>query len=196
MDSATQGLMSTWWNDVFDPEAPWHRPVQRDKRLFPARGGGRRMRHPYLEPIVYPELPHRTINFGYDVLRRVPVQLVRTADSTAVAKFPERVEDVVIREVWLAEELSTYTEFFHQLQEYKLATLPTGDYIGWEAPDLSPKRFAIDLLDVKLGGVDGELLVEELGSERPYYLREQLTVEFKLVREVQHPSGLAYLVGY
>ncbi len=195
MECFTRGIRSPWQPDALDADGDWHRAVARDARLFPARGNGRRMRHPYLDPIVYPEQPHRTVNFGYDVLTRAPVVLARTADSTAVARFPDRIEDVVIREVWAAEELSTKTEFFHALRRYWTTTLPPGRFIGWEAPDLSPKRFAIQLLAVRLGQADDEMLVEELGRERPYFMREALTVEFKMLREVEFPAGVAGFVG-
>lgn len=193
MDIVCQGLGTSHWNDVLAPDAPWHRAVLRDPRLFPIRGGGRELRHPFRPRIVYPRVPDRTLNFGYDRLRHIHTVRVKTLDSTAVAKFADAGEDVVVREVWMANELSTFTSFFHALHAYHRETLPPGRYIGWRPRDLSPKNYAVELLDVQLGPPD-EYIVEEIGK-RPYVMREQLVLSFKLIREVFAPAGVLIGVG-
>lgn len=196
MDDATTGLMPAFWNAHFNWQGPWHRVTQKkDARLCPEFGGGRRMRHPFLDPIVYPRTPDRTINFGYDRLRKIRSVVIKTLDSSAVAKFPERAEDVIIQEVWLADTLSTFTELFHGFHTYLREVLPVGRYIGWQPRDLSPKSYFIELLDVQLGTNPDNYTVEELGNERPWYMREQLSVSFKLVREISGPAGLINMVG-
>ena len=185
----------------FDPFAEWWRPTsKRDKRLSPASAsalstcGGRRMVHPFHPDIVYPRIPDRTSPFGYDVLRRVDHELVRTELGTALAKFPEQLDDVVIQETWLAQSLSTLSQLFHQFHRYWVDTLPVGEYLGWQPRDLSPKRFFIELVDVQCGESD-RLVVEELGNARPFYMRQALTLTFKLVREVRSPAGVMIGVG-
>jgi len=197
MDAATQGYMPTYWNAPFDWPGPWHRVAahKKDARLCPSFGGGRRMRHPFLDPIVYPRNPDRTLNYGYDRLRKVRSVIIKTLDSSAVAKYPEVAEDVVIREIWLAETLSTFTELFHQFHTYLREILPPGRFIGWQPKDLSPKNYFVELLDVQCGTPD-DFQIEELGDDRPYYMREQLTVSFKLVREIQAPAGVVNVVGF
>jgi len=196
MDFATQGLMAGYIDGFFDPMQPWFRVTsKKDLRLFPKRGGGRRMRHPFLAPIVYQHLPDRTTNFGYDVLARIPSTSVKTLGSNAVAKFPEYDPDIRITETWFANDLSTLTEMFHQFKKYWDTPLQPGQYIGWQPKDASPKSYSIDILDVTCGPAEG-FVIEELGDERPYFMREQLSVTFKLVREVQNPSGVAVAIGY
>lgn len=195
MDAGQLGLDSTYWSHPYDPYGPWHRCVsKRDRRLSPAFGGGRRMRHPFLDPIVYPRVPDQTTNFLDDRLRHVQASVTKTLTSTAVTKFSDGPEDVVIREVWQARTLSTFTELFRQFYEYLHAKLPSGRYVGWQPKDLSPKNYFVQLLDVQVGQPE-HYVVEELGDARPYYMREQLTVTFKLVREVFAPAGVVVAVG-
>jgi hypothetical protein len=190
-----QGLDSTYWNQPFDGMAPWHRCVsKKDPRLFPIKGGGRRMRHPFLAHIVYPRVPDRTTNFLDDRLRHVQAAVTKTIASSAVTKFSDSPEDVVIREVWQARSLSTFTELFRQFYAYLHFQLPPGRYIGWQPRDLTHKNYFVTLLDVQVGEPD-HYVVEELGDSRPYYMREQLTVTFKLVREVFAPAGVVVAVG-
>jgi hypothetical protein len=192
---ADQGLESSFWNMPYDWQGPWHRPTQRkDARYFPERGGGRRLRHPFLDPIVYPRLPDRTFNFGFDRLRKTRSVVIKTLDSSGVAKFVEQPEDVIIREVWLAQDLSTFTELFHGFHTYLREILPPGRFIGWQPKDLTEKSYFIEILDVQCGTPD-DFVIEELGSSRPFLMREQLTFAFKLVREIQAPAGIITMVG-
>lgn len=192
MDQVTRGRASSYWGAIRNPSGPWDRALGKDPRLFPKRGGGRRLRNPYLPPIVYPRLPDRTLNFGYDRLRHVRSVIVKTLDSSAVAKFHDVEEDVIIKEVWFAQELSTQTAFFHQLHAYLRTVLPMGRYVGWQPRDLSPKNYLVELLDVQLGGGD-DFDAEEIGAKRPHMSRSQLVLSFKLVRDVLAPAGV--LVG-
>lgn len=194
MDEPTLGLASTDWNNVWDPWAPWHRALRKDARLFPARGGGRRMRHPSLDPIVYPQVPDQTRNFLDHRLRQVRSVVTRTMTSSGVSKFPQPGDAVVIKEVFLARTLSTFTGLFRQFQEYLTTPLLPGDYIGWQPRDATPRNYFIDLLGVECGEPD-EYLIEEMGNRRPYLMREQLTVSFKLVKGISFPSGVIVAVG-
>ena len=195
MDFATQGMMPRFWNAHFDWQGPWHRAVSRkDKRYTPALNGGRRMKHPFLTDIVYPRTPDKTANFDQDPMRRVKSIVTKTLDSSAVSKFPEVKEDVIIREVWLAETLSTFTKLARQFYTYLITPLPPGRFIGWIPTDKSPKAFFIDIIDVEVGNPEAYFF-EELGSTRSYYMREQLTISFKLVREFQSPVGQVVFIG-
>lgn len=204
MDDATQGLMPSFWNAHFNWQGPWHRAVRAyDRRYNPIppanaagywTGGGRRLRHPFLTDIIYPRLPDVTTNFDQDPLKKMRSAVTKTLDSSAVAKFLDKPEDIVIREIWNANTLSTLTEFFRQLHRYSVEPLPTGRYIGWRCPDLSPKSFAIEILDVQLGQPDAHI-VEEIGEQRPYMMRETLQLTFKFIREAESPSGAVQFIG-
>jgi len=195
MDEVNQGLMTAYLNAPWDPMAPWHKAGPRpDARHSPALGGGRRMRHPFLDPIVYPRVPDRTTGFGYDRLTRVHSVVIKTLSSSAVAKYQDEDEDVVIREIWQAGTLSTLTSLFHHFRRYLVTMLPPGRYLGWQPRDLSPKSFFIELLNVECGPPD-EYQIEELGDDRPYYMREQLTVSFKLMKEISSPAGVITMTG-
>lgn len=190
MDKYSGGRAATYWNARFNPRGPWHRPVQRfDARYNPIDGGGRRMRHPFLPDIVYPRIPDQTWGFDQDVLLKVRGVTTKTLDSSAVTHFEEQPEDVVIREVWLPDGLSTTVDLFRQFQDYNQAKLPTGQFVGWRPLDRSPKNFAVEILDVEVGQPDS-YLIEELGKERPHLMRQQLTISFKMVREQVGPAGV------
>jgi hypothetical protein len=190
VDKYALGRSSTYWSARFDWRGPWHRATQRlDARYNPILGGGRRLRHPFLPDIVYPRIPDQTWGFDQDVLPKVRTVITKTLDSSAVSNFQDAPEDVVIREIWIADTLSTEVGLFRQLQEYRLSKLPTGQFIGWRPTDLSPKNFAIQFVDLELGQPD-QYQVEELGKERPFLMRRQLTLSFKFVREQVGPAGV------
>lgn len=200
MDLFGGGLMTSYWSDVIAPEMPWHRALipkgidGGDPRLFPVRGGGRELRHPYLPRIVYPRLPDRTFNFGYDILRKTRTVLTKTIDSTTSATFRDEIEDVLIREVWLSQGgLSTRTSFFHAIQSYFAAVMPPGRYVGWIPRDLTAKCYFVQLIDIQVGSVD-DFGIDEIGRV-PYMMREAMTLTFKCVREIFAPSGVVIGVG-
>lgn len=212
VDNATRGWACPWKNDIFDPDGPWWRPTNdRDARMHHPKtvspsgytategipeaakvivGGGRRMRHPFLAPIVYPELPHRTTGFGYDRLRRSKAVVIKTLDSSAVAHYLDKGEDVIIKEVWQPQQLSTDTAFFYAMHNYLLTPLPTGRFIGWMPTDRTWKAYFITLLAVEGGPNPDTYNIEELGDRRPFLMREPFSIAFKLVRPVDDVSGV------
>lgn len=195
MFEADQGLSTSYWTQPMDPMQPYHRAVQKyDRRHAPKFGGGRRMRHPFLPPIVYPHNPDRTSGFDQDRLRQVKTITTKTLSSTVVSRFRDEPEDVVITEFWGAETLSTEVAFARQLYQYLNEPLPAGRYLGWQPRDRSWKNFFIELLSVQVGSTD-EFLFEELGDGRPYLMREPVTVKFKLVREILAPVSAFTLTG-
>lgn len=190
MDFLCQGIGTPYWNDILAPDLPWHRASRRDDaRNFPARGGGRELRHPYLPRIAYPRLPDRTLNFGYDVLLKTRSVKTKTLTSTGVNKFIDAVEDVVIQEVWLADQLSTLTSFFHGVKSFLNSVMPPGRYIGWLPRDLTHKAYFVELLDVQVGPPD-DYLIEEIGRATPFMMREAMTISLKCIREQFAPAGI------
>ncbi len=203
-DEVTMGEMSTHWNAILDWQAPWHRQVsERDARLNPIQpvdanafytGVSRRMRHPFLADIIYPRVPDDTFNFDQDPTIRTRSVVTKTLGASAVTKFQEGFSDVVVREVWAAEQLSTTIELARQFYKYHSEPLPVGQFIGWRPTDLSPKNFAIEILDVQIGRPDA-MNFKELGPDRPYYSNKVLVVSFKMVREDESPTGALVVVG-
>ena len=112
----------------------------------------------------------------------------------ASAKYPEYFDDVKITEIWQAEQLSTITGLFHQFDRYWTYMLPPGRYVGWQPRDLTPKSYFVEILNVALGSAE-DFNVEELGDRRPWMMREQLSVTFRLIRDVSYPAGVVASVG-
>jgi len=200
VDFETQGLAAAYGNDHFDPMAPWPRPVggnARQARLNPIRGGGRCLKHPFYPRIVYPRLPDLTVNFLDDPIRRVRSVVTKTLAGAAVDHFKDPVDGTVITETWgvsAGNELTTLTRFFRQVLRFREDVLPPDQYLGWQPRDLSPKNFWIELLDVRLGQSE-DYPVEALGEKRPYYMRQALSISFKLVREARGAAGVAWFEG-
>jgi hypothetical protein len=201
MDEATLGLGASYLNAPFDPWQEWM-PANRkeDSRLHkPAEfqyeneavlyGGGRRMTHPYLDPLVYPSPPDRTLNFGRYPLTGQTSVVVKTLDGAAVAHYPDLDEDLVIEEIWEGQ-LATEVDFFYGLHVYLQTPLLPGQFIGWRPTDLTPKVFLVDLLSVFGGNSPQSMRVVEMGTERPFMMPERLTIRFKLVREIEDPAGV------
>ncbi len=186
---------------LLGPRIPWTRPGYKvrgnDPRIStPSLGGGRRMIHPYLEDIIYPENPTRTPGFDYDAVPAMRPVLTRTQRSTALVRYPDEKSDTIITEVWDAGgELKVSVEFYRALYQYLMTPLPVGDYIGWQPRDRSPYNYFIELIDVKLGSRD-QYNVEEIGSEEPYMLLDPLAVIFKLVAAAKSPSGVLVFLGF
>ncbi len=192
MDKATWGRGTQYLNDRFAPTAPWRKVTTgADHRLRAydptKRFGGRQLRHPFLGVLHYRHPPDRTINFGTDVLRKIDTVITRTLESSAVARFPEKHEDVIITEIWTADELSTAAEFYYGLRKFWLETLPPGRYIGWQPRDLTHRGFFIEIINVALGQ-QGQADLTEIGGKMTPMLDQTLTFTFKLIREIEGPS--------
>jgi hypothetical protein len=190
------GFVPAGWSAMVNPRVPWTRPIRdNDPRLNPSTGGGRRLRHPYLDDIVYPTTPNRTIGFDYHALKKTRAAVVRTEGASAVAHYREQYDDVVIQEIWDAGTLSAEVGFYRLLRQYREEILPPGDFIGWSPADLSPYHYKVELLDVKLGEGDVDE-VAEFGRREPFMLERPLTLVFKLVQEVVPPPAVLTLLGY
>lgn len=148
------------------------------------------MRHPFLDCITYPQLPKKWSGFGRYPLRKLTSVVVKTLDSSAVTKFEDSPEDVIIREMWTADQLSAEADLFYAFHRYLMTPLPPGRFLGWRPRDLSPKSFFIELLDVQSGLGGDEYTVTEMGNNRPFLITEPLTISFKLIREIDDPAGV------
>ncbi|MGH9796626.1 MAG: hypothetical protein ACRD5D_00565 [Candidatus Polarisedimenticolia bacterium] len=169
--------------------------MDRDPILVHGSGGGRRLVHPYLDDIVYPELPNRWTGFDWYALPKTRAAVVRTEGASAAAHYREFLDDVVVQEIWDAGSASISVEFWRLLREYRESILPTGDFIGWQPRDLSPYNYVVELLDVKVGEADVDE-IQEHGNAEPYLLDKPLTLVFKLVGEARPPAGVISFVGH
>ncbi len=189
------GFQPAGWPTFIHPRFPWTRPrVDHDPAFTTGSGGGRRLIHPYLDDIVYPENPNRTIGFDWDVIRRTRAVVTRTEKGSAVTHYPEYHDDPVITEVWDAGSASVTVEFYRLLKEYRETPLPTGEYCGWQPRDLCPYNYFVELVDVRVGNGDTDE-IEEHGDKEPYLLHQPLTLVFKLVQEARSPGGVIVFLG-
>lgn len=181
------------------PRIPYTRPSYSrravDPRTNPATGGGRRLAHPFLDDIVYPENPSRTVGFDFDVLRTMKSVLTRTEGGTALLQYPDYPNDVVITETWDAGGgLKIEVEFVRKLYQFLMTPLPVGQYLGWQPRDLCPYFYLVALVDVKLGAND-QYHLEEVGEEEPYMLTEPLSIMFKTIQPSKAASSVIVLMG-
>ncbi len=206
MDIETQGLGSNWSNAVADPILPWRKPMigpgfsdprlhnpidGKDDEGFPIRlGAGRRLRHPILPDIVYPRLPDQTLGFGYHIIPKGRAVVIKTLESSAVAHFLERIEDVIIKEIWLPGRLSTEAAFFYALQDFRMTVLAPGQSIGWQPRDRTWRKYAVELLSVESGPTPDTYLIEERGEAKPWLIDQQVTLSFRAIRDFSDPAGV------
>lgn len=207
MDEITLGMMPAYTNAIWDPWQPWPRVTHPgDYRLMKPEkviedleevdfGGGRRMRHPFLGELVYPQPPDITLNVGFDVLGKMVTKSVLTLGSTATVSFLHEAEDIIIQEIWKADDLSIEAEFFAMLHEFWTTVMPPGNFVGWYAPDLMPKPYHVKILSVTLGRPDNTKYDPLKVADEPWMLREQLAIAFKPVRDVKAPSGAMVMEG-
>lgn len=199
MDELLSGLEDVHSFSLGEPLLPWVRPyVKSDVRLNPGTGvgAGRRLVHPFLPDLVYPELPSRIVNFDYDVLRKTRSVATRTLQGTGISKYLEERDDVQVSEVWDGGGgLSIPISFFRLLYRYMTEVMPPGNFVGWIAPDLTPHGFFVELLDLKLGSSDAYSVIE-FGSEEPFLLLEPLTLTWKTIRTARFPVGVVSFSGH
>lgn len=190
------GFQPTGWPAMVNPRIPFTRPRRDDDpRINPVTGGGRRLRHPFLDDLIYPSNPNRTPGFDWYVLRKTRTVLTRTEGGTATANYREGLDDVLISEIWDAGSAPVDVEFYRLLRRYREEILPDGECIGWTPADLSPYHYAVELVDVKLGSSDIDE-VEEHGDYEPYMLHQPLTLQFKMIQEARPPLGELILLGF
>jgi hypothetical protein len=125
----------------------------------------RRLVHPdtNLAPLVYFANPDRTLGLDNVVLPHPITKATTALEGTKVHRFDRETEDVIITEVWTADEvkLSMPTFFFRLLYEL-LDNEPTFDpvtpvYIQWEPRDRNSLTYNVEFLSFTAGGgAEGE----------------------------------------
>ena len=125
----------------------------------------RRLVHPdtLLEPLVYWGNPDRTINLDRVVLPHPITSALMALEGTKVVRFNREAEDVVVTEIWTADQakLAMPTFFWRLLYEY-LDNEPTFSptapvYIQWEPRDRTDKVYNVELLQLQVGsGAEGD----------------------------------------
>jgi len=199
MDELLSGLEDVHCFSLGEPLLPWVRPyVKEDVRLRPqsGAGAGRRLVHPYLPDLVYPELPSRIVNFDYDVLRKTRSVATRTAQGTGIAKYLDDRDDVQVSEIWDGGGgISVPIGFFRLLYSYMTEVMPPGNFVGWIAPDLTPHGFFVELLDLRLGSSDAYSVIEMADNE-PFVLTDPLTLTWKTIRTARSAPGVMEFMGH
>lgn len=118
---------------------------------------------PLLAPIVYAigascANPDRTINLDNAVLPHPITDPVKTLGTTKVIRFENLDEDVIVTEVWEADETNQRltTALFRMFYEYlinaKLVDSTGPDFITWEPRDRTTKIYNVELLSLDVGG--------------------------------------------
>lgn len=137
----------------------------------------------------YPHRPDITRNFIYHPATKMDGSMQRTLSSNIFSMRPQLEEDVVISEIWLGgdRQLSALTEMFRVFFQYWTTLPPAGGVMGWEPRDRTGDRFGVQLVRVQLGGLDLEYNeVRQISSQnQDSYLDRQLTVQFKLARQIK-----------
>lgn len=136
----------------------------------------------------YPFAPDITRNFAYHPVTKVDSLIQRTISSNVAIFQPQVEEDTIITEVWLGSDsrLSTLAEMYRVLMAYWTTLPAAGEVLGWEPRDITSDRFGIQIVNVRLGGLDHEYHeVRAVASQnQDAYLNRQLTLQFKLARRV------------
>jgi len=191
------GFVPSGWPAFFGSRIPsTSARLLQDPRLNPLTGGGRRLIHPYLPDVIYPENPTSTLGFDVDAIPRMRPVVARMAAGSALLQYPDSKDDVLISENWNAGTLSTNVDFVRQLMEYLMSPLPTGDFIGWNPRDRTPYNYFVDLVNLAIGSNDAYHLEEQHSNLDDLLITEPVTLTFKLVRDEASPSGALVFLGF
>ena len=118
---------------------------------------------PLLAPIVYAigascANPDRTLNLDNAVLPHPITESVKTLGTTKVVRFENLDEDVIVSEIWEADETNQRltTALFRMFYEYlinaKLVDSTGPDFITWEPRDRTTRIYNVELLSLDVGG--------------------------------------------
>lgn len=147
----------------------------------------------------YPFNPDVTRNLVHAPVTKVDAAVQRTLSSNILIQTAQVDEDIVVTEVWLAGErrVSTLAEMFRTFYSYWTTLPAVGESIGWEPLDITTDRYAVQIVDVQLGGIDIEYreIRPEWADVQNAYLDQQLTLKLKLVDVVVPPKGSITLTG-
>jgi hypothetical protein len=121
---------------------------------------------PLLAPVVYEITgtqvclnPDRTLNFDKVPLFHPITTSVLTIGSRRDIRFEEQEEDVIVTEIWEANQIPMPTSFFRLLYEYLINSPPftTGqtDFVVWEPRDKSTRTYNVNILSLSVGGAGG-----------------------------------------
>ena len=121
---------------------------------------------PLLAPVVYQITnsevclnPDRTLNFDKEPLFHPITTSVRTIGSTRDIRFEEQTEDVIVTEIWEANQIPMPTSFFRFLYEYLINSPPftTGqtDFVQWEPRDRTDRIWNVNMLSLSVGAAGG-----------------------------------------
>jgi hypothetical protein len=123
----------------------------------------RRLVHPNasLAPISYFSNPHRTLGLDNDVLPHPITDTRKMLEGTAVIRFENAIDDVIVTEIWNGNpgrRLSIPGFFFRALYEYLRNEPPfdavSQEYVQWEPQDRTTKSWNIRMLSMTVGGGD------------------------------------------
>jgi len=148
----------------------------------------------------YPKNPEVTLNFIFHPAHRVDMVLQPTITSSIVVRNERPWSDVTITEIWLGgrQQLSALNEMYLTFYEYWLTDPGVGEHLGWCPFGLTSDRYLIDILDVRLGGVDvqyREVRQHITQNRNETYLDQQLTLVFKLAAPQRSPRNTVSLTG-
>lgn len=127
----------------------------------------RRLVHPNsaIAPLVYYTNPDRTVNFDKVPLHTPRSGTVTTLGTTAVNRFASFESDVVITEIWQAQDgnrIVLPTSFFRSMYEYLINPPPfvaaDPEYVQWEPRDRSDdglgntRVYNVEIISLTVGG--------------------------------------------
>lgn len=109
-------------------------------------------------PIAYWSQPDKTFNLDNDILRQPISTVQRTLDSSKLVRFERVLQDIVVVEVWEAQEggrAAMPTFQFRQFYEYLVNPPefnPTDQqYIMWEPRNRTDKAYLVELFKLAVG---------------------------------------------
>ena len=116
--------------------------------------------NPTFAPITYYKNPTRTFNLDNTVLPSPTATAVKTLQGRQVIRFNGELEDVVVKEVWEADDAAMPTSLFRQLYEY-LVNPPVFDalaqtYITWQPRDRNTLTYNVQLVRLTVGIGSGD----------------------------------------
>jgi hypothetical protein len=143
--------------------------------------------------------PDFTLNFARGPIKKVDAAIQRTLSSSVLIQQPQLDEDVVITEVWTGgDKLSTLSDMYLTFLEFWNTIPALGETLTWEPRDLSEESFAVQIVNVQLGGLADHRFDEAravLSTTEGAYQKETLTLVLKIVRESKPPKGVITLAG-
>lgn len=149
------------------------------------------------EYIIYPHLPRRMENFDLWPISKPLVQSNISLSGVVNTRFEGYIEDALIREIWLADDISILSSFFYAIKRFVEHKNSQNNHLIWIPFDKVGQAFRIEPIDFVLGDSQQSRAnpVHNIGCNDYRYMRDEFSFDFRILRLESLPNSILDFEG-